>query len=80
MGSHPLWAHYLSVAALLGLNLQWPKQFFHRWNAALAFASYFDENVYLYKDRCVLELGAGGALPSIVVAKNGARAVSKIFA
>ncbi|KAF8970836.1 putative methyltransferase-domain-containing protein, partial [Flammula alnicola] len=45
------------------------------WNAALALASFLDSNVDLYKDRCVLELGAGGGLPSIVVAKNGVRKV-----
>ncbi|KAF8175559.1 nicotinamide N-methyltransferase [Pholiota molesta] len=45
------------------------------WNAALALASFLDSNVHLFKDRCVLELGAGGALPSIVAAKLGARKV-----
>ena len=48
---------------------------FNRWNAALALASFLDANVGKYKDRHVLELGAGGALPSIVAAKNGARKV-----
>lgn len=45
-----------------------------RWNSALALASYLDQtpNISLYRDRNVLELGAGGALPSIVAAKNGA--------
>lgn len=46
-----------------------------RWNAARAFASYLDENPELYKNGSVLELGAGGGLPSIVAAKNGARQV-----
>lgn len=50
---------------------------FNRWNAALALATFFDTNEELYRARCVLELGAGGALPSIVAAKNGARKVSK---
>ncbi|KAF8901363.1 hypothetical protein CPB84DRAFT_1815211 [Gymnopilus junonius] len=45
------------------------------WNAALALASYLDTNQVIYRDRYVLELGAGGALPSIVTAKNGARKV-----
>ncbi|RDB18927.1 Protein N-methyltransferase NNT1 [Hypsizygus marmoreus] len=45
------------------------------WNAARAFASYLDENSELCLGRNVLELGAGGALPSIVAAKNGARQV-----
>ena len=47
-----------------------------RWNASVAFASYLDQHVDLYRDRCVLELGAGGALPSIVAAKNGAKRAS----
>lgn len=46
-----------------------------RWNAARAFASYLDENTELYRDKSVLELGAAGALPSIVAAKNGASQV-----
>jgi nicotinamide N-methyltransferase len=46
-----------------------------RWNAARAFASYLDENSNLYHNCAVLELGAGGGLPSIVAAKNGARRV-----
>ncbi|PPQ94913.1 hypothetical protein CVT25_004399, partial [Psilocybe cyanescens] len=47
----------------------------HLWNAALALASYLDAHQELYHDHCVLELGAGGALPSIVTAKNGAQKV-----
>lgn len=46
-----------------------------RWNAARAFASYLDMNVDLYHGRSVLELGAGGGLPGIVAAKNGAQQV-----
>ena len=46
-----------------------------RWNAARAFASFLDDNQYLYKDKNVLELGAGGGLPGIVCALNGARKV-----
>ncbi|TFK23372.1 nicotinamide N-methyltransferase [Coprinopsis marcescibilis] len=42
------------------------------WNAARAFATYLDENPDFYRARNVLELGAGGALPSIVTAKNDA--------
>jgi hypothetical protein len=48
----------------------------YRWNAALALASFLDSNPDLYMDRNVLELGAGGGLPSIVASKNGARKVS----
>ena len=52
---------------------------FNRWNAALALASFLDANVGKYEDRHVLELGAGGALPSIVAVKNGARKVCTIY-
>ncbi|KAJ7504495.1 putative methyltransferase-domain-containing protein [Mycena galericulata] len=45
------------------------------WNAARAFASYLDHNRELYYDRNVLELGAGGGLPGLVAAKNGAKHV-----
>ncbi|RPD77120.1 hypothetical protein L226DRAFT_544598 [Lentinus tigrinus ALCF2SS1-7] len=45
------------------------------WNASRAFASYLDDHPELYRDRNVLELGAGGALPGIVAAKNGAKCV-----
>jgi nicotinamide N-methyltransferase len=47
----------------------------YRWNAALAIASFLDSNRHLYFDRNVLELGAGGGLPSIVTVKNGAHKV-----
>ncbi|KAJ7155523.1 nicotinamide N-methyltransferase [Mycena crocata] len=47
----------------------------HLWNAARAFASYLDHNRLLYQDKCVLELGAGGGLPGLVAAKNGAKHV-----
>ncbi|KAH8827007.1 putative methyltransferase-domain-containing protein [Flagelloscypha sp. PMI_526] len=43
-----------------------------RWNAAKALATYLDEHVDLYYKKNVLELGAGGGLPSIVTALNGA--------
>jgi len=36
---------------------------------------FLDSNRHLYVDRNVLELGAGGGLPSIVTVKNGARKV-----
>ncbi|KAI0819453.1 putative methyltransferase-domain-containing protein [Trametes gibbosa] len=45
----------------------------HLWNASRAFASYLDDHPELYRNRSVLELGAGGALPGIVAAKNGAK-------
>ncbi|OCH84344.1 hypothetical protein OBBRIDRAFT_821920 [Obba rivulosa] len=43
------------------------------WNAARAFATYLDHHPELYRGRAVLELGAGGGLPSLVAAKNGAQ-------
>lgn len=46
-----------------------------RWNAALAFASYIDSNPKIARDRYVLELGAGGGLPGLVAAQNGAKKV-----
>ena len=52
---------------------------YYRWNAALAIASFLDSNRYLYVDRNVLELGAGGGLPSIVTVKNGARKVGHLM-
>ena len=49
----------------------------YRWNAALALASFLDSNRHFSVDRNVLELGAGGGLPSIVTVKNGARKVGR---
>ncbi|KAF9466671.1 putative methyltransferase-domain-containing protein [Collybia nuda] len=57
---------------LVGTHPLWGN---YLWNAARAFASYLDENPELYQNRSVLELGAGGGLPSIVAAKNGAQQV-----
>ncbi|KAJ7449599.1 putative methyltransferase-domain-containing protein [Mycena latifolia] len=74
VGSHPLWGHHLCANALqqpLAVQLK----FSPRWNAARAFASYLDHNQELYSDRFVLELGAGGGLPGLVAAKNGAKHV-----
>ncbi|KII90355.1 hypothetical protein PLICRDRAFT_529182 [Plicaturopsis crispa FD-325 SS-3] len=64
VGSHPLWGHHL-------------------WNASRAFAGYLDAPAQrnLYRDtmhsrpRAVLELGAGGGLPGLVCALNGAHHV-----
>ncbi|KAF8216371.1 putative methyltransferase-domain-containing protein [Mycena galopus ATCC 62051] len=47
----------------------------HLWNAARAFASYLDHAPELCRDRSVLELGAGGGLPGLVAAHNGAKHV-----
>ncbi|OAX37745.1 hypothetical protein K503DRAFT_771204 [Rhizopogon vinicolor AM-OR11-026] len=45
------------------------------WNAALALASYIDSNPGIARNCCVLELGAGGGLPGLVAAQNGATKV-----
>lgn len=47
----------------------------HLWNASKVFASFFDENKDIVRNRTVLELGAGGALPSLIAAANGAAKV-----
>lgn len=47
----------------------------HLWNASRAFGTYLDHHSEIYKDRRVLELGAGGGLPGIVTALNGATKV-----
>ncbi|KAF7308625.1 LIM-domain-containing protein [Mycena chlorophos] len=44
----------------------------HLWNAGRAVASYLDHHPELYLGGSVLELGAGGGLPGLVAAKNGA--------
>ncbi len=46
----------------------------HRWNASRSFASFLDRT-RLCQHRAVLELGAGGALPSIIAALTGATRV-----
>lgn len=48
---------------------------FQRWNSARAFATYLDAYPQLYQNRSVIELGAGGGLPGIVAALNGANTV-----
>ncbi|KAJ3767813.1 putative methyltransferase-domain-containing protein [Lentinula raphanica] len=42
----------------------------HLWNSALAVASYLEQNQALCHNRNVLELGAGGALPSLVAVES----------
>jgi hypothetical protein len=46
-----------------------------RWNASRSFASYLDARPELYRNRNVLELGAGGGLPGLLCALNGAQKV-----
>ncbi|KAJ7733253.1 nicotinamide N-methyltransferase [Mycena maculata] len=72
VGSHPLWGHHLYRGHL---DIAQRSSIFCRWNAARAFASYLDHNQELYRDRFVLELGAGGGLPGLVAARNGAQHV-----
>ena len=50
-------------------------QWVRRWNAARALARYLERTPTLYSGKDVLELGAGAGLPSLVVAKSGARTV-----
>lgn len=57
---------------LVGTHCLWGH---YLWNAARSFASYLDSNIDLYRNRTVLELGAGGGLPGLVTAKNGASQV-----
>ncbi|KAI8062492.1 putative methyltransferase-domain-containing protein [Gongronella butleri] len=47
----------------------------HLWNASKVFADLFDEFPELVRGKTVLELGAGGALPSLVSALQGASKV-----
>ncbi|CAR25252.1 Protein N-terminal and lysine N-methyltransferase EFM7 [Lachancea thermotolerans] len=43
------------------------------WNAGIYTANHLDKFPDLVKDRCVLELGAAGALPSVVAGMIGAK-------
>ncbi|KAI8370398.1 putative methyltransferase-domain-containing protein [Radiomyces spectabilis] len=47
----------------------------HLWNASKVFASMFDEHPSLCRDKTVLELGAGGALPSLVASLYATKVV-----
>ncbi|KAJ2805867.1 Protein N-terminal and lysine N-methyltransferase efm7 [Coemansia guatemalensis] len=58
--------------SLLGSHPLWGH---HLWNAAKEFANYLDKNPELVANKSVLELGAAGALPSLVAALNGAHRV-----
>ena len=58
---------------LVGQHSLWAH---HLWNAAKVLADYFDSNPHLVRGKTVLELGAGGALPSFTAACNGAEKVS----
>ncbi|KAF9220594.1 hypothetical protein BS17DRAFT_848375 [Gyrodon lividus] len=60
------------IIRLVGSHPLWGH---HLWNAAIAFASYLRSHSDLICDKLVLELGAGGGLPGIVAAQNGAKKV-----
>lgn len=45
------------------------------WSAGKIMAHYLDTNTHLIQDKNVLELGAAGALPSLICALNGAKTV-----
>ncbi|KAH7325216.1 hypothetical protein B0J17DRAFT_701536 [Rhizoctonia solani] len=58
---------------LVGHHVLWAQ---HLWNAAIVLADFLDLNSSeLCQDKTVLELGAGGALPSLVAALCGAHQV-----
>ncbi|TDL23551.1 hypothetical protein BD410DRAFT_721273, partial [Rickenella mellea] len=58
--------------SLVGSHSLWAH---HLWNASRALADFLDENPGICRGRNVLELGAGGGLPGLVAALNGARKV-----
>ncbi|KAI8992030.1 hypothetical protein BDF20DRAFT_847860 [Mycotypha africana] len=65
-------AHKKITIKLVGSHPLWAH---HLWNASKVFASLFDKFPQLVQNKTVLELGAGGALPSIVATLNGAKKV-----
>jgi nicotinamide N-methyltransferase len=59
---------------LVGQHSLWAH---HLWNASKVLAYYFDSHPDLVQAKKILELGAGGALPSFIAACNGADKVFK---
>jgi nicotinamide N-methyltransferase len=57
---------------LVGQHSLWAH---HLWNASKVLADYFDMYPDLVRGKKILELGAGGAVPSLVTACNGAEKV-----
>ncbi|KAG8740242.1 nicotinamide n-methyltransferase [Ceratobasidium sp. 414] len=72
--SQPPTSEWTSVdLQLVGHHVLWAQ---HLWNAAIVLADFLDaRSTELCEDKSVLELGAGGALPSLVTALCGARQV-----
>ncbi|KZS89768.1 nicotinamide N-methyltransferase [Sistotremastrum niveocremeum HHB9708] len=75
----PSFAYYTSKSGrnelkirLVGSHPLWAH---HLWNAARRFAQYLEDNPEFCRDRVVLELGAGGALPGLIAATLDARKV-----
>ncbi|KAI0341503.1 hypothetical protein BDW22DRAFT_1359091 [Trametopsis cervina] len=67
---YDVWSHIR--IRLVGSHPLWGH---YLWNASRAFASYLDAHPSIYQNGSVLELGAGGGLPGLVTAKNGAKSV-----
>jgi EEF1A N-terminal glycine/lysine methyltransferase len=61
---------------LVGQHSLWAH---HLWNAGRVLANYFDTHPSLVREKNVLELGAGAALPSLIAACNGAEKVLYSF-
>ncbi|QRV81393.1 hypothetical protein RhiJN_09408 [Ceratobasidium sp. AG-Ba] len=69
--SHPSWTSI--ELQLVGHHVLWAQ---HLWNASVVLADFLDSHsTDLCTDKSVLELGAGGALPSLVAALCGAQKV-----
>lgn len=81
VGTNPLWGHYLYVrrASFLSRVPTLTLTLGQSWNAAISIASFLDRYPTLYESKTVLELGAGGALPSLVAVKNHAEKVPSCF-
>ncbi|KAG9076199.1 nicotinamide n-methyltransferase [Ceratobasidium sp. UAMH 11750] len=74
VGHHVLWAQHLCVCSSLCAHSSF--EVGSSWNAAIVLADFLDaRSAELCEDKSVLELGAGGALPSLVAALCGARQV-----
>ncbi|KAJ2541176.1 Protein N-terminal and lysine N-methyltransferase efm7 [Coemansia sp. RSA 1933] len=58
--------------SLLGTHPLWGH---YLWNAAKTFANYLDSHKDIVREKSVLELGAAGALPSLISSINGATRV-----